>query len=64
MRASPSSPRQAVHNSGYVAMLEGDLVTALQTMQRVRAPLDAESEALGGDRLSWIARRHCATRAW
>jgi tetratricopeptide (TPR) repeat protein len=35
---------QAVHNSGYVSMLEGDVVRALQTMERVRAPLDAESE--------------------
>ncbi|QIG41294.1 CHAT domain-containing protein [Microbacterium sp. 4R-513] len=35
---------QAVHNRGYVSMLEGDLVVALQTMERVRAPLDAESE--------------------
>ncbi|WP_243073923.1 CHAT domain-containing protein [Microbacterium sp. SS28] len=35
---------QAVHNSGYVSMLEGDVVRALQTMERVRAPIDAESE--------------------
>ena len=35
---------QAVHNRGYVAMLEGDLVEALRTMERVRAPLDAESD--------------------
>ncbi|TDN92636.1 CHAT domain-containing protein [Microbacterium sp. BK668] len=35
---------QAVHNHGYVSMLEGDVVTALRTMERVRAPLDAESE--------------------
>lgn len=35
---------QAEHNHGYVSMLEGDLVRALQTMERVRAPLDSESE--------------------
>ena len=35
---------QAEHNHGYVSMLEGDLVRALQTMERVRAPLDTESE--------------------
>ncbi|MEU1971101.1 CHAT domain-containing protein [Microbacterium sp. NPDC019599] len=35
---------QAQHNSGYVSMLEGDLVRALQTMERVRAPLDSESD--------------------
>lgn len=35
---------QAVHNRGYVSMLEGDVVDALRTMERVRAPLDAESD--------------------
>jgi tetratricopeptide (TPR) repeat protein len=40
----PLDAAQAVHNSAYVSMLEGDLVNAVQTMQRVRAPLDAESE--------------------
>jgi tetratricopeptide (TPR) repeat protein len=35
---------QAEHNHGYVSMLEGDVVGALQTMERVRAPLDSESE--------------------
>jgi tetratricopeptide (TPR) repeat protein len=33
----------AVHNRGYVLMLSGDLVAALQTMQSVREPLDDES---------------------
>lgn len=33
----------AVHNRGYVLMLGGDLVAALQTMQSVREPLDDES---------------------
>ncbi|MFB8388212.1 CHAT domain-containing protein [Microbacterium sp. NPDC055910] len=35
---------QAVHNRGYVAMLSGDLVTALSLMQSVREPLDGESD--------------------
>ena len=33
-----------VHNRGYVKMLAGDLVAALQTMQSVRERLDEESE--------------------
>ena len=33
----------AVHNRGYTLMLAGDLVSALQTMQSVREPLDDES---------------------
>ncbi|MBW9095606.1 CHAT domain-containing protein [Microbacterium jejuense] len=35
---------QAVHNLGYLAMRGGDLVTALSLMQRVRDPLDDESD--------------------
>ena len=41
---------QARHNLGYVAMLSGDLVEALQIMQQARALLDRESstwEAIG-----------------
>jgi tetratricopeptide (TPR) repeat protein len=40
----PLVAAQAVHNRGYVSMLEGDVVDALRTMERVRAPLDAESD--------------------
>ena len=50
----PLDEAQARHNLGYVAMLSGDLVEALQIMQEARALLDRESstwEAIGeGDR--------------
>jgi len=36
--------RLAVHNRGYVRMLAGDVVSALNTMQSVREQLDDESE--------------------
>lgn len=35
---------QAVHNRGYLAMLSGDLVSALAIMQSVREPLDEGSD--------------------
>lgn len=35
---------QAVHNRGYLAMRQGDLVTALTIMRSVREPLDDESD--------------------
>lgn len=40
----PAEADQAVHNRAYVAMLEGDLVTALTTMRGVRASLNEESD--------------------
>lgn len=40
----PLDAEQAVHNRAYVLLLAGDLVQALGLMQRVRAPLDEESD--------------------
>ncbi|MFE5407436.1 CHAT domain-containing protein [Microbacterium sp. NPDC056569] len=40
----PLDADQAVHNRAYVLMLAGDLVAALRLMQRVREPLDEESD--------------------